>query len=94
MVLLGGPLPAQKGPVARVPWLFGYDSSNEELCVNEMLAYLATERDLLRRYAARSEGGEGEGATLEVVQADFVRFVEGHIPEPKPRLRGQYTAYS
>ena len=72
----------------------GYDSSNEELCVNEMLAYLATERDLLRRYAARSEGGEGEGATLEVVQADFVRFVEGHIPEPKPRLRGQYTAYS
>ena len=69
----------------------GYDSSNEELCVNEMLAYLCTEKQLIQRYSS-GPGSAGAG-NLKRLQDDFVIFVGDKIPVPKPYLRGQFCAF-
>ncbi|UPR03071.1 hypothetical protein HOP50_11g63980 [Chloropicon primus] len=74
----------------------GYNSSNEEVCVNEMLAYLTTEKELLRKYSIKpleQVDGRGGVLTMERLQEQFVKYVEGHIPFPKPHLRGQYCAF-
>jgi hypothetical protein len=72
----------------------GYNGENEELCVNEMLAYLSTERELLKRTSIPATAAEtaDKSNTLDQLQKRFVAFIKGHVPLPKPHLPGQYCA--
>ena len=71
----------------------GYNGENNELCVNEMLAYLSTERELLKRSSIQSVAEADQCNTLDQLQKQFVAFIKAYIPLPKPHLPGQYCAF-
>ena len=72
---------------------FGYNPANDELCVNELLAYFTTERELLQwRGNARGKGGTEEHE-LQRMQRRFNAFIKDYIPKPKPDLPGQFCGF-
>ena len=78
----------------------GYDSSHEELCINEFQAYMATERELFGGPAAGGQavpGGKARGAggaagdlaaTLTDIQRAFAAAMGSTVPQPVPKLPG------
>jgi hypothetical protein len=81
----------------------GYDSSNEELTVNEFQAYMATETKL---FASPSGAKKGKGAgknkrggddnirELQIMQAAFGEFIAPHVPQPLPCCTGCACVFS
>ena len=65
-----------------------YNVNDEELVVNELQAYMATERQLFAHQETSAKGGKsksmaGSGAgSLKAVQAAFASYISPHLPDP------------
>lgn len=72
----------------------GYDASDEELSINELQAYMATESELFGcavggGKAKRRGGGLSPAAEHELaaIQITFEAALAAHVPRPLPRLQ-------